>query len=160
MRVIEGFRTDSSRPLTDPLPEQKWSVELRFLGGDWLDPIGVGTNWFTPPFPKRVLHVWWPLWLSYALFALTSWLLLANIVAAIELSAAWGACLPLTFLIWLLTPGKMICWRADKRGGYAGFKAYGVDHQVYGTWLCDSIHVYDGSQALCWTIRPFASLEE
>ena len=61
MKIIEGWRSDPERPLTDPLPEKKWSLVLRFYGGDWLDPIGIGTNWFTPPFPKHILHVWWPL---------------------------------------------------------------------------------------------------
>jgi hypothetical protein len=160
MRVIQGYRTDPAQPLTSPFPADKWSIHLRFLGGDWLDPIAVGSNWFKPPFPTRVLHVQWPLWLSYVLFALTTWLLLASIIAAVELSPAWIASWPLTFLIWLLTPGKFICWRMDKKGGYAGFKAYGVDHDVYGLWLCKSADIYDGSQALCWTIRPFATLEK
>ena len=60
MRVVQGWRSDPERELTDPLPEKKWSVVLRFVGGDWLDPISVGSNWFHPPYPKHVLHVWWP----------------------------------------------------------------------------------------------------
>jgi hypothetical protein len=158
MKIIQGWRSDPERKLTDPLPEQKWSVVLRFYGGDWLDPIGAGTNWFKPPFPARILHVWWPLWLSYVLFGLTSWLLAANIIAVVELGLGWAAWLPLSFLIWLLTPGKMISWRADKHGGYAGFKVYGVDYPIYGKWLCDPAEIYPGSLAMCWTIRPFARL--
>jgi hypothetical protein len=151
MKIIEGWRSDLHRPLTDPLPEKKWSVVLRFYGGDWLDPIGIGTNWFTPPFPKRILHIWWPLWLSYALFILTTGLLLAAIAFA-----PWWAILTTTVL-WLLTPGKFIAWRCDKRSGYTGSKVYGVDAPVYATWLCKPEEVYPGSLAMCLTIRPFAN---
>ena len=151
MKIIEGWRSDPERPLTDPLPEKKWSFVLRFYGGDWLDPIGIGTNWFTPPFPKHILHIWWPLWLSYALFALTTAGLLATFVCA-----PWWAW-PLAFVLWLLTPGKFIAWRCDKRSGYAGSKAYGVDSPIYTTYLCDPKEVYDGSLAMCLTIRPFAN---
>ena len=151
MKIIEGWRSDPERPLTDPLPEKKWSFVLRFYGGDWLDPIGIGTNWFTPPFPKHILHVWWPLWLSYALFALATAGLLATFVCA-----PWWAW-PLAFVLWLLTPGKFIAWRFNNRSGYAGSKVYGVDAPVYKTWLCKPEEVYDGSLAMCLTIRPFAN---
>lgn len=165
MRIVQGWRSDPERRLTDPLPEKRWSIVLRFVGGDWLDPVGIGTNWFKPPFPKRVLHIWWPLWLSYMLFAITSELLLfATGVAIMNLAALLGApvvathglvaiCWPLFFLLWLMTPGKMIAWRCDKKGGYAGSKVYGVDAPVYGTWLCDPKEVYPGSLAMCWTAR-------
>lgn len=160
MKIIAGWRSDPDRPLTDPLPEKKWSVVLRFIGGDWLDPIGVGTNWFSPPFPKRILHLWWPLWLSYVLFAATSALLLASILAAPLLSWAWAASWPVTILIWLMTPGKFIAWRCDQKGGYAGSKIYGVDAPVYGLWLCDPAEVFDGSLAMCLTIRPMATIKD
>jgi len=151
MKIIEGLRSDPERPLTDPLPEKKWSFVLRFYGGDWLDPIGIGTNWFTPPFPKRILHIWWPLWLSYALFVLTTGLLLA----AVAFGPLWT--ILTAAVIWLMTPGKFIAWRFDKRSGYAGSKVYGVDAPVYATWLCAPEEVYDGSLAMCLTIRPFAN---
>ena len=151
MKIIEGWRSDPQRPLTDPLPERKWSFVLRFYGGDWLDPIGIGTNWFTPPFPKHILHIWWPLWLSYVLFILTTGILLAAIVFA-----PWWAILTAA-VIWLLTPGKFIAWRFDKRSGYAGSKVYGVDPPIYATWLCAPEEVYDGSLAMCFSIRPFAN---
>jgi hypothetical protein len=151
MKIIEGWRSDPQRPLTDPLPEKKWSFVLRFYGGDWLDPIGIGTNWFTPPFPKHILHIWWPLWLSYALFILTTGILLAAVACA-----PWWA-IPPAFVIWLLTPGKFIAWRFDRRSGYAGSKVYGVDSTVYPLWLCKPEEVYPGSLAMCLTIRPFAN---
>ena len=151
MKIIEGWRSDPERPLTDPLPEKKWSVVLRFYGGDWLDPIGIGTNWFTPPFPKHILHVWWPLWLSYALFVLTTGILLAAVAFA-----TWWAILP-AFVLWLLTPGKFIAWRLNNRSGYIGSKVYGVDPPIYATWLCAPEEVYDGSLAMCLSIRPFAN---
>jgi len=151
MKIIEGWRSDPERPLTDPLPEKKWSVVLRFYGGDWLDPIGIGTNWFTPPFPKHILHIWWPLWLSYGLFILTTGILLAAVAFA-----PWWAILTAAVL-WLLTPGKFIAWRFNNRSGYAGSKVYGVDSPVYKTWLCAPEEVYDGSLAMCLTIRPFAN---
>lgn len=167
VKIIEGWRSDPERPLTDPLPEKKWSFVLRFYGGDWLDPIGIGTNWFTPPFPKHILHIWWPLWLSYVLFALTTAGLLAVIgltlfivaTAGIQSAIAyapWWA-IPPAFVIWLLTPGKFIAWRFDKRSGYAGSKVYGVDSTVYPLWLCAPEEVYDGSLAMCLSIRPFAN---
>ena len=152
MRVVQGWRSDPERELTDPLPEKKWSVVLRFVGGDWLDPISVGSNWFHPPYPKHVLHVWWPLWLSYVLFAGTSGLLMASLA----LGPWWSW--PFAFLIWLLTPGKMIAWRFNKKGGYAGHKVYGVDAPEYPLWLCTAGDVFPGSLALCWSIRPFATI--
>lgn len=154
MRIIEGWRSDPERPLTDPLPERKWSIILRFYGGDWLDPLAIGSNWFTPPFPKRILHIWWPLWLSYVLFALST----AGLLAAFALGPWWSW--PLAFVLWLLTPGKFIAWRCDKRGGYAGSKAYGVDSPIYSAWLCAPEEVYDGSLATCLSIRLFANAEK
>lgn len=172
MRVIRGWRSDPERLLTDPLPEKRWSLILRFYGGDHLDPVGIGTNWFIPPFPQHVMHLWWPLWLSYVLFAITSDLLLfSTIAAAMNLAELLGApivayhglvalCCPIFFLLWLMTPGKMIAWRFNKNGGYAGSKVYGVDAEIYGEWLCDPKDIYPGSLAMCLSIRPWATISD
>lgn len=47
------------------------------------------------------------------------------------------------------------------RGGYAGFKLYGVDCPEYAEWPVGMKpeDVCPGSQALCLTIRPFARLQ-
>lgn len=120
MRVVCHYRNDPERELTDPLPELGGRRFIfRLYSGDWLDPIGIGTNWFEPPFPQHVLHlrVRWPI---------------------------------LPFIAWR--------WPFTKRGGYLGFKLYGVDVPVYGQWLCPPEEVYPGSQAVCLTARPFANL--
>lgn len=61
MNVIRAISTMPDNPATSPFPIRNGLLaELR--GGDVCDPVGVGTNWFSPPFPKRVLR-WrcrWP----------------------------------------------------------------------------------------------------
>ncbi len=37
---------------------------------------------------------------------------------------------------------------------------FGVDSPIYGTWLCAPEEVYDGSLAMCLSIRPFANAEK
>lgn len=51
-----------------------------------------------------------------------------------------------------------LSWRFGNRGGYIGFKAYGVDSEAYKNWI-DPSEVYEGSYAMCLTFRPFASLK-
>lgn len=60
MKVTCHYRTDTERPLTDPLPEKKWSFVFRLYSGDICDPFD--GNWFTPPYPKRIwrAHCKWP----------------------------------------------------------------------------------------------------
>ena len=48
-------------------------------------------------------------------------------------------------------------WPGTTRGGYLGFKLFGVDPEVYKQWI-DPKEVYQGSQAVCLTVRPFANL--
>ena len=48
-------------------------------------------------------------------------------------------------------------WPFSKRGGYIGFKLYGVDSPAYKNWM-NPEDVYDGSQAVCLSFRPFANL--
>jgi hypothetical protein len=51
-----------------------------------------------------------------------------------------------------------ISWRIGKWSGYAGFKIYGVDADVYKFYMEPS-EVYCGSQAMHVSIRPFAKVE-
>lgn len=122
MRVLCHYRNDPERPLTDPVVELGGRrFVFRLYSGDYLDPVGIGSNWFYPPFPKRVLH---------------------------------------RFIRWPILPFVAWRWPFMKRGGYFGFKLYGVDAPVYGQWLCDPSEVFHGSQAVCLSFRPFASLEK
>lgn len=49
-------------------------------------------------------------------------------------------------------------WPGTERGGYIGFKLYGVDSANYVTFegVCPQ-DVYVGSQACCLSFRPFAT---
>jgi len=64
------------------------------------------------------------------------------------------------FCRWPVLP--FIAWRCNTKGGYAGFKLYGMDAPAYKLWPVgvEPEEVYQGSQALCLTARPFASLTE
>ena len=62
-----------------------------------------------------------------------------------------------TLRFWSSIPLPYFAYRFGKRAGYIGFKAYGVDSEQYKGWLSAS-DVYPGSQALCLTCRPFATL--
>lgn len=53
------------------------------------------------------------------------------------------------FVAWQIPLGFGFVWR-----GYAGFKLYGVDSPAYRNWL-PAQEVYDGSQAVCLSLRPF-----
>jgi len=70
-------------------------------------------------------------------------------------SRVWRA-----FCKWPVLP--FIAWRCNKHGGYIGFKLYGMDSSQYKEWPVGikPEDVFDGSQALCLTFRPFAMIEE
>lgn len=55
-----------------------------------------------------------------------------------------------------------LAWRLGKKGGYIGFKAYGVDSPEYRNWPAGILpeDVFDGSQALCLSFRPFATIKD
>lgn len=55
------------------------------------------------------------------------------------------------FLRWPLLPYVAVKW--GRFGFYAGAKIFGVDSDAYKEWLCPPEEVYDGSLALCFTIR-------
>lgn len=59
------------------------------------------------------------------------------------------------FCKWPIIP--FISWRFKNKGGYLGAKVYGVDSPEYLKWM-PSEYVYPGSQAICITIRPFATI--
>ena len=63
------------------------------------------------------------------------------------------------FKSWLPLPFVAWKWPFIDRVGYAGFKLWGVDSPEYKNWI-DSSEVYEGSQALCTSIRPFASIKK
>ena len=45
-----------------------------------------------------------------------------------------------------------IAWNLWGWQGYIGFKCYGVDAPEYKNWI-DANEVYDGSQAMCFSMR-------
>ena len=59
------------------------------------------------------------------------------------------------FVKWPVLP--FISWRWGSRGGYIGAKAYGADPKQYLNWMLPG-DVYPGSEALCFSFRPFADL--
>lgn len=61
------------------------------------------------------------------------------------------------YIKWPIIP--FISWKFGKHGGYIGAKAYGVDSPAYKHWLPEE-EVYEGSQAIMFSVRPFATLEE
>lgn len=65
-----------------------------------------------------------------------------------------------TYCKWPILP--FIAWRFKSKGGYIGFKVYGVDSPQYKQWSV-GIHpddVFDGSLAMCLTFRPFATMKD
>lgn len=118
MRVIRWLSTNRDQPATSPFPARN-GVFFELRGGDVCDPIGAGSNWFAPPFPRHIVRY--------------------------RCRRAW---LP------------YLSWRFGRWAGYLGWKIYGVDAPVYAQWLCEPREVYAGSQALCLTARPFATLKE
>lgn len=121
MKVTCRFRNDPERDLTSPLlRDTDKKFVWRIYSGQINDPVQIGGNWFTPPYPTKVWKkvVNWPI---------------------------------LPFFSWK--------WPFTTRGGYIGFKLYGVDAEAYKNWM-NPADVYPGSQALCLSFRPFASLEK
>ena len=49
-------------------------------------------------------------------------------------------------------------WPFSNKAGYIGFKEYGADSEQYKNWMPHE-DVYEGSQALCLSLRPFATME-
>ena len=48
-------------------------------------------------------------------------------------------------------------WPFFKKAGYIGAKLYGVDPEAYKNWMPEE-DVFDGSQAVCLSLRPFATI--
>jgi len=64
--------------------------------------------------------------------------------------------LPLPFVAW-----RYPSWLpfVGGKAGYIGFKLYGVDNAVYSQWLTTPDEIFEGSQAVVPTIRPFATIK-
>lgn len=63
------------------------------------------------------------------------------------------------FVKWPVLPFIAWKWPFMDKAGYLGFKLYGVDNDVYSQWLTTQDQIYDGSQAVCFSFRPFASIK-
>lgn len=61
-----------------------------------------------------------------------------------------------SFLTWPWLP--FITIRIGNWGMYFGAKAFGVDAPAYKEWMCDPAEVYDGSQAIMFSIRMSRAL--
>ena len=61
------------------------------------------------------------------------------------------------FLKYPLIP--FISWRFKNKGGYLGAKIYGADSEAYLNWMPNE-DVYTGSQAICISFRPFATISK
>lgn len=59
---------------------------------------------------------------------------------------------------WSKLPLPFFAWKLGRWSGYVGFKVYGVDSPAYVPWA-GAAEVYDGSLAMCFSIRPFARAE-
>lgn len=61
------------------------------------------------------------------------------------------------FVKWPILP--FFAWRFKNRHGYLGWKCYGVDSPHYLKWMKPE-YVYDGSQALHFSVRPGARVKD
>ncbi len=61
------------------------------------------------------------------------------------------------FCKWPIFP--FISWRFKNKCGYLGAKIYGADADAYLNWMPKE-DVYVGSQALCFSARPFATVSK
>lgn len=158
--------TTGSEKLTAPFRSTN-GVTLALRWGDICHPLGRGTNeagqtkWFHPPYFSKVLQLYWSFVGTIAAIALVvylMWLAANGICGYFDVQQEWvkhlinGVLLLLTLPA---TPGVWVSYRIGKRAGYYGWKIYGVDSDAYRNWL-DPLDVYDGSQAMMLSIRPWA----
>ena len=54
MKVTRGYCTDETQELKNPRPPVGKRFYFALHGGDLCDPVGVGTNWFSPPYPTQI----------------------------------------------------------------------------------------------------------
>lgn len=59
---------------------------------------------------------------------------------------------------WALLPFVAWKWPLLDRAAYIGGKLYGVDSEAYVPWAGRE-NVYAGSQAMCFSFRPFANIK-
>lgn len=73
----------------------------------------------------------------------------------------FGPDFPVNVIRWrfkrLAVPFVAFKWPFLNRAFYAGAKVYGVDSPEYKAWL-PARDVYDGSDAFCLSLRPFAKV--
>lgn len=157
MKVTCHYRNDPERPLTDPVPELDGRRFIfRLYSGDVAGPLfgtAFGEKWFEPPYPKRLLKFRWESGSNAHMLALS--LSLLAVFAGSAAVSLLGLLANIAFLKPVL-PFVAFRWPFTTRACYLGFKLYGVDSPAYAKWLCGPEDVFDGSQALCLTIRPFA----
>lgn len=175
MQVKCHYRNDHERPLEDPVveldnpltvqPMDGRAFIFRFMSGDVCTPVlGTlfGEQWFGPNFPRWVLRFYCPLWASVASTVLATLLLVENVAAVFVYSHWWALLLLVTVPLWLIAPGKFIAfrWPGTERALYAGAKVFGVDAPEYKLWPVGikPEDVYEGSKALCLSIRPSARI--
>lgn len=153
MRVIRFFSTRPEQPATSPFPLTN-GVLYELRGGNVVEPMGVGTNWFSPPYPEKVLKFFLNPVVTVAL-VMAYWAAIAVVGSVFAGWSTWCllALLPLLLVTLPFVPGQYIAVRFGRFGMYAGSKIFGVDSPAYREWMCDATEVYDGSQAMCFTIR-------
>lgn len=165
MNVTCYYRNDPERPLEDPVLEPGGRrFVFRLVKGTWLDPIASwGSNWFHPPYPNSVLRLSMSLWYSafhFSFFVAFLWFL-SGVTPSAPVEKFFYFVGWLVGVVGLLfTPGYFIAfkWPFIDRCFYAGWKVYGVDAPEYKEWLCPAKEVYEGSKALCLSVRPFAKI--
>lgn len=163
MKVTAHYRNDPERGLTDPVPELGGRRFIfRLYSGDVAGPLFgtlFGEKWFEEPFPRWVVRFTWEQGSASQLLALSLSLLSVFVGSSTgmpEVTLAGTA----AYLLSLkpVLPFIAFRWPFTQRACYLGFKLFGVDSPAYKEWLCGPEDVFEGSQALCLTIRPFARL--
>lgn len=56
MQISRVWSTDPQHSPTDPFPPDGKHFYFALTKGDVLEPLALGSNWFSPPYPKRVLR--------------------------------------------------------------------------------------------------------
>ena len=158
MKILRGLSANKEQPTTSPFPEKN-GFFIEFRGGDFLHPKGDG-KWFEPPYFGEVTHFWLPISVTYLLAIILPAISAMAVVMLYQYGMAAWPYVSLT-PAFLCNPGMFISWRFGNHGGYIGAKAYGVDSPEYKKWpaMKNLQHeIYDGSQAIMFSVRPHATL--
>lgn len=160
MKVEVLYRNDPERPVKDPVLESGGRrFVFRLVRGDYCDPFG--GQWFGPDFPVNVVR--WQFKRLAVPFIAWKWS-----ITALPLMLVSSACVAYGYFTereWLGLVGATVglaglaaCTALLRRAFYAGAKVYGADSLEYRAWL-PSADVYEGSNAFCLSLRPFARIE-